>query len=870
MRVWNPFAVTLTLALVLGPTLAARATQYVITSPLDVVAVDGACTLREALRASQGLVAVNECPAGEGDDSIYLETSVTLSATTDADGNPDLDVDQRVSIYGNAADVALTPALGARTFDVHASARLALENVDVTCKGQGAGITANQAEEVWLYAVRFTQCVAAGPGGALAASATQVRLMESGFIENTGTDGGAVSITGSFLFATGVVFARNGASGRGGAIALTDVTGQVAWAAFDRNSALGDGGAIALTGGSLTMEVASFARSVAGGSGGAVAAVTAGDVKASLCTFAGNRATVGGGAIDVDATEGTFQSKSSLFADNTVGATAPNDIEGPLVSYGFNLFETSPIGGEEDLHGVEVGPVRYSPSAKYPGGMIAEMPFEGPHIDAGNCHESFLTGEWRIVDIVDAYRLGDGACDIGAREILQPLNVTGLQVVSTRTTSPCAGLRIEAWIDSDLNPEARAASEPGSSAILCDGTNFSFAAAARWEGCQTLRVGADQTGAGEPHPVALAAYDYGERSALALCAATALAPPLLDVTTVTTEACGSGAQRVRAGYDRNLDGALGADEGVLDETYCRTAAMKWTLEQNDQGLVQMYLGRDLGLDGQLSEYEFTGGNWREPSSRDFLFASVSPAPVAACPGGGLTLSLGRDLDESGAVDPSEPTSSAVLCDDGKSAPSMKWGTSSCHAGGVRLDLVAGDANASVQSCMTGPAIGAARVTTPCAGMRLDVWTDTDGINGRSASETATSEVLCDPAAYTIGFAVGGQSWGSDCSGSLWVGPDSDHDGVLDEASADLFRMGYKQGLGVCTGVMEVDVRTLPAGGQCAAGGRDIVTGTALAETGEELRTRLTLCDSAARDHGAETRLAPERVIQGGLPGQEAV
>ncbi len=29
-------------------------------------------------------------------------------------------------------------------------------------------------------------------------------------------------------------------------------------------------------------------------------------------------------------------------------------------------------------------------------------------------------------------------------------------------------------------------------------------------------------------------------------------------------------------------------------------------------------------------------------------------------------------------------------------------------------------------------------------------------------------------------------------------------------------------------------------------------------------------DSAARDHGAETRLAPERVIQGGLPGQEAV
>lgn len=64
-------------ALALGMLLPAPAgaTDYAITSFADVVAADGTCTLREALRASQNNMAVNECAAGTVEDTIVLEST---------------------------------------------------------------------------------------------------------------------------------------------------------------------------------------------------------------------------------------------------------------------------------------------------------------------------------------------------------------------------------------------------------------------------------------------------------------------------------------------------------------------------------------------------------------------------------------------------------------------------------------------------------------------------------------------------------------------------------------------------------------------------------------------------------------------------
>jgi CSLREA domain-containing protein len=62
-------------ALVAATLLAAApspATVYTVSSPDDVVAADGVCSLREAIRAAATNLAVNDCPAGSASDEIVL------------------------------------------------------------------------------------------------------------------------------------------------------------------------------------------------------------------------------------------------------------------------------------------------------------------------------------------------------------------------------------------------------------------------------------------------------------------------------------------------------------------------------------------------------------------------------------------------------------------------------------------------------------------------------------------------------------------------------------------------------------------------------------------------------------------------------
>ena len=59
----------LALAVVAAP---AGATSWSISSTVDAVAVDGTCTLREAIRAAATDLAVNECAAGGAVDEIVL------------------------------------------------------------------------------------------------------------------------------------------------------------------------------------------------------------------------------------------------------------------------------------------------------------------------------------------------------------------------------------------------------------------------------------------------------------------------------------------------------------------------------------------------------------------------------------------------------------------------------------------------------------------------------------------------------------------------------------------------------------------------------------------------------------------------------
>lgn len=86
-----------------------------VTTPSDAIAIDGKCSLREAVIAANTDSAVNECPAGSGADTIVLSAATTHTLSKDDDGlghqtdsgadNDDLDITSTITIQGNGATI---------------------------------------------------------------------------------------------------------------------------------------------------------------------------------------------------------------------------------------------------------------------------------------------------------------------------------------------------------------------------------------------------------------------------------------------------------------------------------------------------------------------------------------------------------------------------------------------------------------------------------------------------------------------------------------------------------------------------------------------------------------------------------------------
>lgn len=121
----------LLLLLVASVAAAASATTWTISSTTDSVAIDGVCSLREAIRAAATDGAVNECVAGGASDEIVLavegpysfdQGEETLSGTA-------VDLTVRAGTPGGSAEIDL---LGANRFArVVSGARLTLVGVDL-------------------------------------------------------------------------------------------------------------------------------------------------------------------------------------------------------------------------------------------------------------------------------------------------------------------------------------------------------------------------------------------------------------------------------------------------------------------------------------------------------------------------------------------------------------------------------------------------------------------------------------------------------------------------------------------------------------------------------------------------------------------
>ena len=148
-------------ALVIAPAVPAAATAAVIpvNTTADTIAVDGACSLREAVAAANadapsGAVA-GECPAGSGADIVKLGAGTfvrtKVGAGDDLNVTGDLDATGAMTISGAGEGVTAIDGNGAaanhdRVLDVQPAANVAVELLTITNGRSQDGVERGQRD----------------------------------------------------------------------------------------------------------------------------------------------------------------------------------------------------------------------------------------------------------------------------------------------------------------------------------------------------------------------------------------------------------------------------------------------------------------------------------------------------------------------------------------------------------------------------------------------------------------------------------------------------------------------------------------------------------------------------------------------------
>jgi hypothetical protein len=199
------------LALGLGMLLpaGASATDYAITSFGDVVASDGVCTLREAVRAAQSNLAVNDCAAGGAEDTIVLESTGIYSFFHGDEPVANGPLTIR-GLSGSPANHVIDLQDVNRFLRVQSSGRITLEGLTLT-HGSSLAATPPSGGALWVASteavlrdVVISSCVAGEDGGGLFFSSVlggltmeRVRFVDNlvlGTLPNPFATGGGASV----------------------------------------------------------------------------------------------------------------------------------------------------------------------------------------------------------------------------------------------------------------------------------------------------------------------------------------------------------------------------------------------------------------------------------------------------------------------------------------------------------------------------------------------------------------------------------------------------------------------------------------------------------------------------------------------------
>ncbi len=442
----------------------------------DIVANDGACSLREAIKAVNAQAAsggrAGECPAGDGSaDTIVLAAgSYFLSIVGSDESNNatgDLDLRKNMTLQGAGIDVTT----------IYAFLLAAAEEPDRVMHVIGPSVQVH-LRDLTIAGGHAPDGVASatsdfggagGDGGGISASNSTLTISDSLFTYdhggNTGNDGsilltgvgsgggggGAISLKSNSTLTLSRTTLTHNSSGTvsttrvfsnntvpqffGGALSVSNnSSASVAQANFDANTSDNQhGGAIGVTtGGSLVLTRSSVTRSVGLS---ALLADHAMSLQLSNDTFAANAdgggaivleqttasmdfVTVSGNSVGVQTAAATLNYRNSIIAKNT-GQNCESFGSTSFVSLGHNVVGADcPSNAVGDVAGMDpqLGPLIDN------GGIGATMMPKptSPAINAASCAASSIAVDQRDharpASVPRVPNVADG-CDIGALEL---------------------------------------------------------------------------------------------------------------------------------------------------------------------------------------------------------------------------------------------------------------------------------------------------------------------------------------------------------------------------------------------------------------------------------------------------------------------
>ena len=287
----------------LMPSSASAATPITVTTTADVLAVDGQCSLREAIIAANTDASTGDCQAGSGADTITFSPSLpkpavftlTLSgAGEDNAATGDLDLTGTLTIEGAGQDQIILDGDSAdRVFDVRPAANITVSGITIRNGDPGQS---------------------AEGGGIAIALGAGLTLSNSLVTANTALKGGGIKSLGKLSLSNSTVSSNHGDG-------ILNDHGQATLDNVDVKGNLGGYGVLNTTQGSLSFTGGEVSGNQNGGVYNTVATAVLTNINVLNNTGAGGVANVGSATSRLTMTGSLVKNNSS----STNGAGIRND-----------------------------------------------------------------------------------------------------------------------------------------------------------------------------------------------------------------------------------------------------------------------------------------------------------------------------------------------------------------------------------------------------------------------------------------------------------------------------------------------------------------------------------------------------------------